>query len=86
MSIINNIAKLKKLDRLIRFGITGSPNDLAEKMEVSRATIFRTIERLKTEFDAPIYFDKSINSYYYEVPGQLILRFVAKEEEDVANG
>ena len=76
MSLLNDIPRLKKLDRLIRFGATGSPDELAEKMNVSRATIFRVIARYKEEFDAPVYFDKRINSYCYEYPGKLIVRFI----------
>ena len=75
MSLINDIPKFKKLDRLIRHGVTGTPDDLAKEMNVSRATIFRLIARLKEEFDAPIYFDRNINSYCYEYPGKLTIKF-----------
>ena len=83
MNIINDISKLKQLDRLLRFSATGSPDDLAKKLNVSRATIFRTIALLKKEFDAPIYFDRSANSYCYEYPGKLVIQFV--EEKDAVN-
>jgi len=59
MSLINDIPKFKKLDRLIRHGVTGTPDDLAKKMNVSRATIFKLIARLKEDFEAPIYFDRN---------------------------
>jgi len=66
------------MDRLIRFRATGTPDELAVKMNVSRATLFRIIARYKEEFDAPVYFDKSINSYCYQYQGRLIIKF----EED----
>jgi hypothetical protein len=82
MNIVNDIPKLKKLDRLIRYAATGSPNELAEKMNVSRATIFRVIARLKSEFEAPIYFDKRLNSYCYEYHGKLITQWVEKLDNE----
>ena len=82
MSLLNDVQKLKKLDRLIRYGVTGSPDELAEKMKVSRATIFRLIDRYKEEFGAPVYFDRSINSYCYEYPGKLVLKF---QETNISN-
>jgi len=78
MSFFADIQKLKKMDRLIRFRATGTPDELAAKMNVSRATLFRIIARYKEEFNAPVYFDKSINSYCYEYKGKLIVKF---EEE-----
>ena len=82
MSLFNDIQKFKQLDRLIRFGETGPPDELAKKMQVSRATLFRIIDRFKKEFDAPIYFDKNINSYYYEYPGKLIIKFKETNPND----
>jgi len=81
MSLLNDVSKLKKLDRLIRHGTTGSPDELAKTMGVSRATIFRIMGRYKKEFDAPVYFDKSINSYCYDYSGKLVLKFVKAEKK-----
>ena len=75
MSLFNDIHKFKKLDRLIRFGTTGSPDELAGKMQISRATLFRIIDRFKKDFEAPIYFDRGINSYCYKYPGKLVIKF-----------
>ena len=81
MSFFANIEKLKKIDRLIRLRATGTPNELAAKINVSRATLFRIIVHYKEEFNAPVYFDKSINSYRYEYPGKLIITFEEEKEK-----
>ena len=80
---MNYILKIKELDRHIRRRATGSPKDLAEKMNISRATLFRLIAFYKKETNAPVYFDKSINSYCYEYPGTLTIKFIETKSEDI---
>jgi len=82
MSLMNDVSQFKKLDRLIRHRVTGTPDELAEKMNVSRATVFRLIARYKEEFDAPVYFDRSLKSYCYEYAGKLNIKFEEKISED----
>ena len=82
MSFLTEIAKFKKIDRLIRFRATVTPDELAAKLNVSRATFFRIIARYKEEFEAPVYFDRSINSYCYKYKGKLIIKWVEDEDAD----
>lgn len=65
MNLLDEIERLERLDKLIRFQITGNRNELAEKMQVSIRTISRLIDILK-EMGCPIYFNKYKNSYCYE--------------------
>src|SRR6185437_494590 len=60
-----------------------SLRDLADRMECSRATVFRTITLLKDNLGAPVVFDKERDGYrydrtdgQYELPG---LWFNARE-------
>ena len=80
---MNYIVKIKELDRRIRRRATGSPKELAGKMNISRATLFRLITFYKKEMKAPVYFDKGINSYCYEYPGTLTIKFVETKSEDI---
>lgn len=54
--------------------MTGSPHDLASKLNTSKRTIYRTINALK-EIGCPIYFCRAYNSYCYKFAGKLIIKF-----------
>ena len=73
MNLIDEIHRLERLDRLIRLRMTGSPDELAEKIGVSRRTAIRLVGILKKEVGCPIYFNKYKNSYCYEYPIKLII-------------
>ena len=78
MNLLDEIRRLDRLHQLIRLQITGNPDELAGRMQVSRRTVFRLMEVLK-EIGCPIYFNRFKNSYCYEYPITLtILKFEEK--------
>ena len=70
MTIFKQLAQLKRMDNLIRRKATGTPDQLAERLEVSRATIFRYLDELKA-FGADIRYCKERRSYIYSEPFEL---------------
>ncbi|MEQ5791682.1 HTH domain-containing protein [Muricauda sp. NFXS6] len=62
--LTQQIAILERIDQLIRLKATGRPKQLADRLEVSEATVFRMIETMK-ELNAPICYDLSRQSYVY---------------------
>jgi Predicted transcriptional regulator len=64
------IKLFKRIDYLISRKSTGSPESLADRLEVSRASIFRYINELKN-LGAPINYCKDRGTYYYSEPYQL---------------
>ena len=62
-----------KIHELIKFELTGSPKDFAEKISVSERTIYNYLEFMKTELHAPIVYNSSKKSYCYD--GECKLRF-----------
>lgn len=60
-----NISQLNRLHGLIKREATGSPNSLARRFNVSKATIIRYIQSLK-EMDAPIEYSRDKCCYYYK--------------------
>lgn len=62
--LTKQIALLERVDQLIRLKATGRPKKLAERLEVSEATVFRMIETMK-ELNAPVYYDLTCQSYVY---------------------
>jgi hypothetical protein len=55
-----------KINELIQRQLTGSPNDLASKLELSIRTVYNYLEFMKTELNAPIQYNNSKKSYCYE--------------------
>jgi len=68
------IAILERIDQLIRLKATGNPRQLANRLEVSEATVFRIIETMK-ELDAPVFYDMARQSYSYSEPAEFRFGF-----------
>jgi len=64
MKILTQIERIKYIDWLIRRKATGTPKQLAEKLNVSVITVYRYIRDLK-DMGAPIKFCKYCESYKY---------------------
>ena len=82
MNLVDEMYRLDRLHQLIHFQNTGSINELAEKMQVSRRTALRLIGILKNEIGCPIYFNKYKNSYCYEYPIKLTIIKFENENTD----
>lgn len=64
MSFLEKLRTLKRFHNLIKHTSTGSIPQIANKLQVSRATIFRYIELLEN-LGAEVDFCRDKNSYYY---------------------
>lgn len=65
MSYLKKLEAIKRIHVLIRRKSTGSPEELAERLNISRASIFRYIKELK-EMGAPVFYSRDRKSYIYE--------------------
>lgn len=54
--------KLDQLKKLVEYANTGSPKELAKRLNVSERTVRRLIEKLKLQ-NNPIMFCRKSNSY-----------------------
>ncbi len=61
------IELIKRLDELIRSRQTGAPKILAERLEISKDSLFQIIKFMK-QLRAPIVFDITLQSYVYYKP------------------
>lgn len=64
-SIIEKNQLIERVHLLIKRKGTGTPEELASRLNVSRATVFRIIETMK-EMGAPITYDFKQANYSYE--------------------
>ncbi len=70
-----DLVKLARLDNLIRRQATGNPEELAERLELSRSSLFEIIAFLKEEMGAPIRYNRYRPSYVYEYTPKFNLGF-----------
>jgi predicted DNA-binding transcriptional regulator YafY len=66
--------RLGHLNQLIRKKSTGSPTELAKKMNVSERTTFEYLEILKS-LGADIKYSRTRRSYYYTEDGTFNFEF-----------
>lgn len=74
-----NIKTLVSLTELIQKRCTGTPSELAEKLGISERMVYKYIDDLKEEFNAPVKYSRSERTYFYDGEGHLHL-FWEKEE------
>jgi hypothetical protein len=60
-----DLVKLDRMDSLIRRCGTGSPEEFAKRLNMSRSNLFELISFLKEVMKAPIVFNRNRQSYVY---------------------
>ena len=82
MAIDTYFERISRIDRLIRLKATGSPANLAQRLEISESGLYRYIGYMRI-MGAPIIFCKYRNSYVYENNGKFQMGFVATPINDI---
>ena len=85
MSISDYIRHLLRTDQLIRLKATGTPKDLASRLDVSERSVYNTIAYMKKYFNCPIAYSRARQTYYYTKKGEMRLAF-RKNEMAVEQG
>ncbi len=75
MALEKYATKLEYIDYLIRTCSTGTPDQFAYKVGVSKSSLFRYLTFMKS-LKAPIDYSHSKQSYYYTSDGKFHLGFV----------
>ncbi|MEI6275753.1 MAG: HTH domain-containing protein [Prolixibacteraceae bacterium] len=87
--LLQHIQLIERVDQLIRLRATGSPRNLARRLAISEASLYRLIETLR-EMGAPIEFSVCYQSYVYSSEVKFICGFFQKElsnkEIQIING
>ncbi|WP_114748568.1 HTH domain-containing protein [Pleomorphovibrio marinus] len=85
MEFIRQIERIQLLNKLVKEQRTGSPENLAKRLGVSRARLYLMLEELR-DYGAKIKFSKKLNSFEYQDCKEIDLRFsvkVLKEQESI---
>lgn len=80
--IFNNKNLIERADQLIRLKATGTPEEFAGKLNISKRSMFRLINNLK-EIGCPIIYNSHRRCYEYESEGKLLIKFVPKGIESI---
>ena len=67
-----NIKKIKHFIHLVDKERTGTPNEAAQKIEVSERMIYHYVCLLKSQFNVPIDYNRYKQSYFFTEKGRLI--------------
>ncbi|MEW7291744.1 hypothetical protein [Aquimarina sp. 2304DJ70-9] len=76
--IIKQIELIERIDRLIRLQATGSPDEFACKLGISKTKLYRIIKLMK-QLEAPIEYNFNMQSFVYEKAVDFTFGFYSKE-------
>ena len=84
MTALKFIDRIERLHLLIQRKGTGTPKELARRLETSESTVYQYINTLKL-LGAPLVYDTFRRSYVYEKPCSLTLRYDIEylDEEEI---
>ena len=74
MTIYKYVNRFKRIDQLIRQQRTGTPKDLASKLQISESHVYNCIDELK-DLGLPIVYCRTRQTYYYSDSVQLNINF-----------
>lgn len=65
MNLLKQIRRIERLDQLIRMKATGTPENLAKRLNISRSTLYNIIDFIKNQ-GVEIRYCSNRQSFYYE--------------------
>ncbi len=72
MKFFEYIERIEKMHCLIKAKRTGTPDEFAAQLGISRSRLYEIIEELKSR-GAPIAYSKASTTFYYEYPFDISL-------------
>lgn len=64
-AFIRKIEMINRIDQLIRLQATGTPNELASKLGISKTKLYRLLNIMR-DLNAPVEYDFSNQNFIYE--------------------
>ncbi|TVQ67783.1 MAG: hypothetical protein EA360_01565 [Balneolaceae bacterium] len=81
MALYSYVNRIRQLDLLIRQKRTGTPKELAEKLNISERWLYALLDELRVDLECPIRYDRRRRSYVYEEPGKVLIGFTRELDE-----
>ena len=65
MNLLKQINRIEQIDQLIRLKATGTPQELAKRLSISRSTLYNILDFMKSQ-GVEIYYSPTNQSFCYE--------------------
>jgi DNA-binding IclR family transcriptional regulator len=78
MAFNSYLNHIRRLTALIQHKATGTPELLAQRLEVSRSTLFSLLKTLREDYNVPVYYDDERQSYCFSREGKFFIGFLEK--------
>ncbi len=79
MTFLEKVRLIERVDQLIRMKATGSAEELARKLGISRSSVYELLDCMKS-MGAEIQYCRVRSAYYYEEDKILAIGFVDKSK------
>lgn len=78
MNLLQNVNRMEKLHSLILQKKTGTPKELAERLGISRASLYILIDEFNS-LNLPVVYSRKYETFYYERDVKLTISFKVEE-------
>ena len=77
MKVFEYLERISRMHRMVQRKATGTPDECARQLGVSRTTLYELIDELRLH-GAPIVYSKSARTYYYNSPFDITITCTLK--------
>lgn len=83
MKLLEQIDRINRLHEMIKYRRTGTPKELARRLNLSTSMIYKLMDELRLR-EAPIQYSRQLGTYYYSKSFQMkiTIDFKMLNEED----
>ena len=64
MKLLEQVERINRLHEMIKYRRTGTPQQLAKRLNLSTSMVYKLIEELRLK-DVPIEYSRQLETYYY---------------------
>lgn len=64
MKLLEQVERINRLHEMIKYRRTGTPQQLAKRLNLSTSMIYKLMEELKLK-EVPIEYSRQLKTYYY---------------------
>lgn len=83
MKLLEQIERINRLHEMIKYRRTGTPQQLARRLNLSASMVYKLMDELKLR-EVPIEYSRQLGSYYYSRSFQMKIsidfKTIAEEE------
>ena len=77
MKLVDHFERIKKMNRMIHSGQTGTPAEFAEALGISQSHMFRALHILE-QYGMDIRYSRTMKTYFYGNDNELIINYSMK--------